>query len=502
MRILLIYPQYPETFWSLKYALKFNSKKAALPPLGLMTVAAMLPRDWERKLVDMNVAPLTDAQLEWADFAFISAMSVQGKSAREVIDRCRKKELKIVAGGPLFTTQSSDFEMLVDHLVLGEAEGSFAPFLADLLNGSARKIYKCEGWPDIRQSPTPEWSLIDVKNYDSIGIQYSRGCPFNCEFCDILILNGQTPRQKSKEQILEELETLYQRGWRDGVFFVDDNFIGNRGILKKELLPALVDWIKKRDYPFHFFTETSINLADDEVLMQLMGQAGFNKVFVGIESPHEESLAECNKFHNQNRDMVASVKKMQNHGFEVMGGFIIGFDNDPPSIFEKQIQFIQKSGIITAMVGLLMVFRGTPLYKRMETENRLLDDTTGNNTDLSLNFIPKMNKELLVNGYRDVIKTIYAPREYYKRVITFMKEFKPFPNRDKKTRIAPNELLAFARTVWHLGIKNNGRLYYWKLLTWTVLRRPNLFGKAVTYAIMGFHFRKMFKLQMISTSNR
>jgi radical SAM superfamily enzyme YgiQ (UPF0313 family) len=426
-------------------------------------------------------------------------MSVQAQSAREVIACCRDKGLKIAAGGPLFTTQSHDFENSVDHLVLGEAEGILPSFLADLQNGSARKIYRCEGWPDISQTPIPDWSLINVKNYDSIGIQYSRGCPFNCDFCDILVLNGQNPRQKSKEQILNELESLYQLGWRDGIFFVDDNFIGNRAILKNELLPALVDWIKKRNYPFHFFTETSINLADDEILMQLMGQAGFNKVFVGIESPHEESLAECHKSLNQHRDLVSSVKKLQNHGFEVMGGFIIGFDNDPPSIFEKQIRFIQKSGIITAMVGLLMVFRGTPLYRRMEMENRLLNETTGNNTDLSLNFIPKMNKESLVNGYREVIKTIYAPREYYKRVITFLKEFKPFPNHGKKKHITLVELLAFARTIWHLGIKNKGRIYYWKLLTWTALRRPQLFGRAVTYAIMGFHFRKMFKIQTLKS---
>lgn len=491
MKILLIYPQYPETFWGFKYALKFVSKKATLPPLGLLTVAAMLPRAWEKKLVDLNVSSLTDTDLEWADFAFISAMTIQEKSTREVIDRCRKKKLKTVAGGPLFTTQSKDYEPLVNHLVLGEAEGSLPPFLADLEKGSARQVYTCTDWPDIRKSPSPDWSLINLKKYDSIGIQYSRGCPFNCDFCDILILNGQTPRPKSKEQVLAELEGLHRQGWRDGVFFVDDNFIGNRGVLKRELLPGLVDWMKQRKHPFHFFTETSINLADDEKLMQLMGQAGFNKVFVGIETPHEESLAECNKYHNQNRDLLASVKKMQNHGFEVQGGFIIGFDNDPPSIFEKQIRFIQQSGIMTAMVGLLTAFQGTPLYKRMEDENRLIHDSSGDNTDFSLNFIPKMNKEILLNGYRGVLKTIYAPKEYCKRVITFMKEFKPFPNR-KTMRISMVELRAFARSIWHLGIKNKGRWYYWKLLSWTMLRRPRLFGKAVTYAILGFHFRKIF----------
>ena len=490
MKVLLIYPQYPDTFWSFKYALKFVAKKAALPPLGLLTVAAMLPREWEKKVVDLNVNALTDKHLDWADFVFISAMVVQKKSAKEVIRRCRQKGIKIAAGGPLFTTHSGEFQE-VDHLVLNEAEGSLAPFLEDLAKGSAQKVYRTDDWPDITNTPTPAWPLLKMKKYDSMSIQYSRGCPFNCDFCDILVLNGQTPRRKSKEQIIQELDALYSRGWRDGVFFVDDNFIGNRGVLKKELLPAIIAWMEQKKHPFHFYTEASVNLADDEELMQLMTRAGFNKVFIGIETPHQESLVECNKFANNKRDLIASVKRIQNHGLEVQGGFIIGFDHDPPSIFEKQIHFIQESGIVTAMVGLLSAMRGTPLYRRLEKEGRLLNTGSGNNTDFSLNFIPKMNVESLVKGYKSVLKTIYSPKEYYKRILTFLKEFKPTATR-KKFNFSFSNLRAFIRSTWRLGIVARERVYYWKLLTWTLFRRPRLFSRAVTLTILGFHFRKIF----------
>jgi len=490
MKILLVYPQHPETFWSFKYALKFISKKAAFPPLGLLTVAALLPREWEKKLVDMNVTTLTDAHLDWADLVFISAMVAQKKSAQETIQKCKTKGLKVVAGGPLFTTQSSEFDS-VDHLVLNEAEETLADFLKDLENNSARHIYKSQDWPDIRESPSPDWQLINMKKYESMSIQYSRGCPFNCEFCNIRLLNGEKPRQKSKEQVIEELELLYRKGWRGAVFFVDDNFIGNRAVLKKQLLPALIDWADQKKHPFHFYTEASINLADDEDLMHLMAMAGFDKVFIGIETPHEESLIECNKYTNKSRDLMADVKKIQGNGIEVQGGFIIGFDHDPPSIFEKQIRFIQQSGIVSAMVGLLTAVKGTRLYQRLNQENRLLSTSSGNNTDFSLNFIPKMNMETLIDGYKKVLQTIYSPKDYYKRVITFLKEFKPF-SKKRKNEFHLSYLLAFLKSMWRLGIIGKERVYYWRLLFWTIWRRPRMLGQAVKFAIFGFHFRKIF----------
>jgi len=372
MKILFVYPKYPDTFWSFKYALKFISKKASFPPLGLLTVAAMLPEEWEKKLIDMNVSALTEEDLEWADYVFISAMLVQKKSAMEVIRRCKKMGIKVVAGGPLFTTGYEEFED-IDHFVLNEAESTLPSFLDDLKKGCAQRMYTSKEWPDLGKTPRPQWDLINMKKYASMCIQYSRGCPFNCEFCDIIVLNGHKPRTKSKDQILGELEALYAQGWRGGIFFVDDNFIGNKKRLKAEILPALIDWMKQKKYPFSFFTEVSINLSDDEELMQLMVKAGFTGVFIGIETPNEDSLTECNKYLNKNRNLIACVKKMQDIGLEVQGGFIVGFDNDPLSIFESQISFIQKSGIVTAMVGLLNAPRGTRLYEVDELSRPKLD---------------------------------------------------------------------------------------------------------------------------------
>jgi radical SAM superfamily enzyme YgiQ (UPF0313 family) len=489
MKILLVYPKYPDTFWSFKHALKFISKKASFPPLGLLTVAAMLPEEWGKKLIDMNVSVLTEDDLRWADYVFISAMAVQKKSALEVIKRSKRFGNKIVAGGPLFTLGYEGFDD-VDHFVLNEAEGTFRPFLDDLKKGCGQRIYASKEWPDIRRTPYPQWNLIDMKKYVSMSIQYSRGCPFNCEFCDIIVLNGHKPRTKSKEQILGELDILYTHGWRGGVFIVDDNFIGNTKRLKVEILPFLIDWMKQKNYPFHFLTEASINLSDDEELMQLMVKAGFRRVFIGIETPNEDSLAECNKYQNKNRDLIACVNKIQDAGLEVQGGFIVGFDNDPPSIFERQISFIQKSGIVTAMVGLLNAPRGTRLYHRLKKENRLLNDPSGDNTDCSLNFIPKMNIETLINGYKNILKTIYSPKHYYERVITFLKEYRP-KQLKRKNPLKFSYFKAFLKSIWILGIKGKERLYYWKLISWTLLRRPRFFSLAISFAIYGFHFRKI-----------
>jgi radical SAM superfamily enzyme YgiQ (UPF0313 family) len=489
MKVLLVYPRCPDTFWSFRHALKFISKRASFPPLGLLTVAAMLPETWEKKLVDMNVAVLTEADLRWADCVFISAMVVQKESAIDVVRRAKRLGKRVVAGGPLVTTGYDGFED-VDHLVLNEAEATLAPFLDDLEHGRARRVYTSEEWPDIEKTPPPLWNLISMRRYATMSIQYSRGCPFDCEFCDIVGLNGHRPRTKTSAQILGELELLHSLGWRGGVFFVDDNFIGNKKRLKADTLPALTDWMIEKRYPFHFLTEASLNISDDDALMQSMVRAGFRTVFIGIETPHEESLAECGKHQNKNRDLVACVKTIQDAGLEVQGGFIVGFDHDPPSIFERQIRFIQKSGIVTAMVGLLNAPRGTRLYHRLKNEERLLEDASGDNTDCSLNFVPKMKTETLLSGYKKIVRTIYSPRQYYKRVMTFLKQYKPRPLK-KKSSFEFCYFRAFVKSIWVLGIKGKERLYYWKLLSWTLVMHPRFFSLAVSYAIYGFHFRKI-----------
>ena len=493
MRILLVYPQYPDAFWSFKYALRFISKKAAFPPLGLLTVAAMLPEEWQQKLVDMNITALTDEDIKWADYVFISAMIVQQESVKEVIARCGELHTKIVAGGPLFTTGYEQFNLGdVDHLVLGEAEDTLPLFLEDLKKGCAQHVYESNEHPDIAKTPIPLWELIDMEKYASMNVQYSRGCPFNCEFCDIIILNGHRPRTKDKDQLVAEFDELYCQGWRGSVFIVDDNFIGNKKKLKAETLPAMVEWSQKRKHPFRFFTEASVNLADDEQLMQLMTEAGFDTVFVGIETPNEESLVECSKFQNVNRDLVASVKKMQNYGLQVQGGFIVGFDSDPISIFKSQISFIQRSGIVTAMVGLLNAPPGTRLYHRLKKENRLLPGGSGDNTDGSLNFIPKMNRETLITGYKNVVKTIYSAKPYYERVKTFLEEYKPHkPLRVRRAKLHFYEIKALVKVMWVLGIKEKGRRYYWRLFSSTLLKKPRLFPLFITLSVYGFHFRKV-----------
>jgi len=501
LKILLVYPRYPDTFWSFKHALKFIFKKAVFPPLGLLTVGAMLPEEWEKKLVDMNTTTLTDKDLKWADYVFISAMVAQQNSVREVVGRCRRLGTKIVAGGPFFSRGYEDFGFDdIDHLVFNEAENILPLFLEDLVKGCAKHIYMSEEFPDIKKTPVPLWSLIDKRKYEMMSIQYSRGCPFNCEFCDIVILNGHRPRTKDKSQIVAELDALYDMGWRASVFFVDDNFIGNKRKLKSEILPAIIEWMEEKKHPFTFFTEASINLADDEELMRLMNEAGFDMVFVGIESPNEESLVECNKLQNKNRDLLASVKRMQNYGLQVQGGFIVGFDSDPLSIFKSQIDFIQKSGIVTAMVGVLVAPPETRLYKRLKKENRLLVGLTGDNTDGSTNFIPKMGYEALARGYKQVVDTIYAPRQYYERIKTFLREYKPG---DKgKRKISLIHFIAWLRSIWVLGIKEKGRTHYWKLVVWTLLKKPKTFPLSMTLAAQGFHFRKVAQKVRISlTSN-
>ncbi|MCR4393745.1 MAG: B12-binding domain-containing radical SAM protein [Dehalococcoidales bacterium] len=492
MKILLVYPQYPDTFWSFKHALRFILKKAAFPPLGILTVASMLPSDWEKRLVDMNVTSLTDTDLKWADYLFLSAMAVQRQSVQEVIQRAKKIGAKIVAGGPLFTTEPENFSM-VDHLVLNEAEITLPQFLADLARGNPKQIYTTSEHPDITSTPVPDWSLIKMKKYSSMSLQYSRGCPFNCEFCDITFLDGHVPRTKSRSQILAELDALYNHGWRGSVFIVDDNFIGNKKKLKSETLPAIIDWQKKKKYPFSLFTEVSINLADDEELMHLMVEAGFNRVFIGIETPNEASLTECSKNQNTSRDLEACVKIIQNNGFEVMGGFIVGFDSDPVTIFKSQINFIQKSGIVTAMVGLLNAPKGTRLYQRLKKENRLLKDSfSGDNMDSSLNFIPKMNRETLINGYRHVLNTIYSPKHYYERMKVLLREYKPRA-KASLSQINWSYFLGFINTLWFLGVWEKGRWYFWRLFVLTLLKRPRSIPLFVILSAYGYHFRKVIR---------
>jgi radical SAM superfamily enzyme YgiQ (UPF0313 family) len=490
MKILFVYPQVSETFWSFKHALRVVQRKSAFPPLGALTVAAMLPDAWEKRLVDMNVRALRDDDLRWADYVFISAMIAQLESTYTVIDRCKQLGVKTVGGGPLFNSYREDFPD-VDCLVLGEGETTVPQLVKDLQQGSLKKCYEAQDKPCLYDTPLPLWNLINFSDYVTMSVQYSRGCPFNCEFCDIIVMNGRVPRTKSNEQMITELDALYERGWRGTVFIVDDNFIGHKARVKS-LLREIILWQSQRKRGFNFFTEASVDLAEDEELINLMVQAGFNKVFLGIETPSEESLKECGKSQNLKRSMVDSVRIIQNHGLAVMGGFIIGFDNDPPDIFQRQVQFIQKTGIVTAMIGLLTAVPGTRLYKRLEEEGRLLFKASGSNTDVSgsLNFVTKMDRQTIIKGYTWVMNTIYSPDMYYKRIVTFLQYYRP----KTKFYIEKNDVFTLLRSFWYLGIRDRRgtKNYYWRLLKGSFSKYRTAFSEVITLAIYGYHFRKLF----------
>jgi radical SAM superfamily enzyme YgiQ (UPF0313 family) len=495
VNVLLVYPEFPDTFWSFKHALKFIRKSASSPPLGLLTVAAMLPADWELRVVDLNVRALTDADLAWADCAFISAMAVQRASAEQILARCRAAGVRTVAGGPLFTAQPERFGE-VDHLVLNEAEVTLPPFLKDLADGCARRVYSTAEHAYLGDSPVPQWDLVDLASYASMAVQYSRGCPFDCEFCNVTTLFGHRPRVKRARQIIAELDALYDRGWRGAVFFVDDNLIGNKKSLRMDLLPALIEWRKgRRGLAFH--TQVSINLADDEQLMRMMARAGFDQVFVGIETPDEASLAECNKKQNLNRDLVEDARRMQRAGLEVQGGFIVGFDSDSPRTVERLIEYVQNSGIATAMVGLLQALPGTRLYDRMQKTGRLLERGSGDNVDGTTNIVPAGGLDSLRRAYKDLLQHLYSPKAYYRRVKTFLREYRP-PRLKMRLDVPflTEQAAAFARSIYRLGIVGRERLEYWKLLAWTLFRRPRAFPLAVTLAIYGFHFRTICELHV------
>ena len=493
MNILLIYPKFPDTFWSFQYALEFIGKKAANPPLGLLTVAAMLPEEWNLKLVDENIERLRSRDLEWADMAFVSAMSVQRTATEAVIQRCKKHGLPVVAGGPMFTEEHEYFPE-VDHFILNEAEITLPPFLKDLANGTPQRVYKSDEFAELSTSPVPMWELLDHKKYDCLSIQFTRGCPFDCDFCNITALLGRRVRTKTKEQIIAELDKMVEIGWTRNIFFVDDNFIGNKKILKQEILPAIIDWRKGKSIG-GFITEASINLADDEDLMNQMVTAGFSSVFIGIETPEQICLEECSKGQNQNRNLLESVKILQRKGLEVMGGFIVGFDNDTESIFQKQVDFIQQSGIITAMVGLLQALPGTKLYKRMEDENRISAITSGDNVNGDTNIVPVMEMSELQQGYRQLLSNIYDPKPFYERVKVFLTDFKIHHISERRLQWA--EIEAFFKSIIRLGIFGQEWRYYWDLIFWTIKHFPEKFALAIRCTIYGYHFRRVMEEHVI-----
>ena len=484
MNILLVSPRTPGTFWSFSNVLRIAGRKGAFPPLGLLTVAAMLPRSWNLRLVDLNIREITDADLSWADAVFVSAMIVQESSAREVIERAQREGKPVVAGGPLFTTGAERFPD-VTCCVIGEAEDVMPELVSDLESGRLKARYEATARPDVTKTPLPRWDLIRVKDYLTMSVQASRGCPLDCEFCDITAVYGRVPRVKSPEQVIAELEAVRATGWTGGVFIVDDNFIGNRA-KTKSLLRAMIAWREEHGSPFNFTTEASMNLVDDPELLELMVRAGFKNVFIGIETPQEAGLKECSKVQNTKRDLVSAVRTIHNAGIQVMAGFIVGFDSDTPRIFEQQRRFIRESGVTTAMVGMLTALPGTRLYTRLTREGRMVGRSSGDNLDTAMNFVPTMDRSVLTAGYRELVKGLYSPSEYYERCLVFLAAYKPMKNR---APVRMSDMLAFVRSLWVLGVSSRGRVEYWKFLGRAWLRYRQAFPEAVELAIRGYHYR-------------
>jgi radical SAM superfamily enzyme YgiQ (UPF0313 family) len=485
MNALLIYPEWPDTYWSFKHALPFEGKRSAYPPLGLLTIAPLLPAHWNKRLVDLNVRPLADADLEWADVALLSGMLVHRDDLLKILARCGVHGLRTVVGGPA-TSSVPELRRHADTVVIGEAETVVQTLTRDLENGRAAPVYKARELPSLDRTPLPDLSLINLKYYSAMPIQYSRGCPFTCEFCDIIEIYGRRPRTKSPAQVLAELDQLYDRKWRGSVFVVDDNFIGNKKKVK-ELLPQLAAWNVQHKRPFTFLTEASLNLADDQDLLEMMKEAGFTRVFLGIETPVEASLKETKKLQNTRRSLLESVRGIQRCGIEVMAGFIVGFDSDPEDVFDRQVEFIEESAIPLAMIGLLEALPGTQLFRRLVKEGRIIDEGSGNNWNCNMNFIPRMDPQRLMEGFRSILHRIYSQDAYYDRVRRFLGQYHP----SYRAHRGFSDYLALARSILKQGVLGLGqsRVSYWKFLLEAATRYRSVFDEAMTLAVMGFHFQ-------------
>lgn len=503
---LLVYPEYPPSYWGMQFSLEMFGIKAAFPPLGLLTIAAMFPPEYDLRVVDMNVTPLEDSDLAWADLVCASTMFIQRHSLRDVIERCNRAGVPVVVGGPHPTTFHDEIAG-VDHFVLDEAEEIFPEFLRDWESGTAKAIYREPRKPDVSLTPVPRFDLIDLKAYYSMSVQFSRGCPFDCEFCDIIKLYGRIPRTKSPEQMVNEFEALYRLGWRGQLFLVDDNFISNKRDALK-LLPVLAEWQKARGYPFTLFTEATVNLARMDALMDVMIEAGFNSVFLGIETPNPEALIKMKKVQNTSKQeedyLLHSVRKIQQKGMRVDGGFILGVDGDDESAFDVQIEFIQEAGIPMASVGLLHAIKGTDLYERLKRENRLLDQSVRDrvnavidlvSVNVAINFKPEMDPETLFEGYRRVITTLYDPtlENYFKRCLTLFDYLKPISH-SRKT-INENTLFVAMMTV-RRRLSSQQLPAYNKFIAKVSKNHPRMLPDAIRLASMGYHFEKIIRQQV------
>jgi len=492
MKILLINPRIPITFWNNDYAMDITGAKSMLPPLGLITVAALLPQEYDIELLDLNIEKINKKKIINADLVMISAMIIQQDSFEEVTRICQDLGTQVAAGGPYVTSAEHEIKN-VDYFILNEGEITLPEFIKDYEAGTPKKVYSDETKPDITKTPVPRFDLLKLDKYNTMSLQNSRGCPFNCEFCDIIELFGRVPRFKTPEQFTNEMAVLMETGYRGQLFIVDDNFIGHKGRVKM-LLKEIIAWQIKNDYPFSLTTEASMNLAEDEELMDLMVEAGFNIIFVGIETPDKSVLEMTNKQANVKIDLVEHINRIQKKGIEVMGGFILGFDNEPENIFQLQIDLITAARIPVAMIGLMLALPRTQLYRRLKKEGRLLEETHGNNThNFDMNFIPTLDKDVLVEGYKNVMKHLYDPKNYFQRCLDLLAELpnvKPEKAPDQKVRNLFRDIRTVIYSIFIQGFSRYG-IHYFRFLNKARKVNSFKFAYGIGLAVRGHHFIKL-----------
>jgi radical SAM superfamily enzyme YgiQ (UPF0313 family) len=483
MRVLCIYPSFPKTYWGSEYSLDLTGRKSILPPLGLLTVAALLPREWEIELADLNITPLDPARLEWADVVFLSGMLIQRQSMLAVARAARARGKPVVVGGAYASTSPDAIAPEVDCVVVGEAEGLIATLVDAITRGELPARLEADEYPDVTTVPPPRFDLIDISAYQSIGVQWSRGCPFNCEFCDIIEIFGRRPRTKTVPQLLAELDAIYATGFRGSIFLVDDNFIGNK-VEARRLLGPLGEWTRAHNHGFFYYTEASLNLASDDGLIDSMVAAGFSAVFIGIETPAPEALRHTQKLQNTTIDAAEAVRKLTARGLEVMAGFIVGFDTDDAGAVERQREWIAAAPIPLAMVGILIALPGTQLARRLEREGRLLYESGGDNF-VRTNFITKLDEVELLAGYRKLLAQIYSPEAFFARALQSLElcPVDPCPFR----YALRYQVECLARSFWLQGVRWRHRGAYWRFLGRALVRTPRRFPRAIGLAINAAH---------------
>jgi len=491
IKALLVWPKIPSSFWTFSGMLELLPEKAVMPPLGLITLAALCPDPWIIRLIDEGVEELTDADILWADLVMVGGMSVQQAGQHEVLARARRLGRRTIVGGPYASGEPARMLAIADHVVIGEPDEVFHEIARDLEEGTAWRLYEVTDKPDVTKTPVPRFDLLELPAYASMAVQFSRGCPFQCEFCDIITLYGRKPRTKHPQQVLAELDRLLSLGWKKQVFIVDDNFIGNHKHALT-LCEEIENWQQARGFPMMFYTEASMDLGRQSALIEAMVKANFLYVFLGIETPSKESLKETKKLQNLAMDPASCIELLRKKGLWVTGGFIVGFDSDTEEIFEQQIEFIERTAIPWALLNPLHAMPRTALYERMQREGRLLASNHSSGDGTPPNFRTVLDSAVLMRGISKTVAAIYEPRRFFDRAWRSMESWETRESQHPAQQPTMGGILRIiARSIWHQGFRSSYRRAYWgyfaKILARYAMDRPKLW-LAATIMISGHHF--------------